>query len=130
MGTLAYRAPEVQTVGAVSEKSDVYSLGVSLLEVLNGGYADDGHDRRKLAQHVASGEISARLLGTDALKAAASGSNALLRFYVRLLTRMVAKSADARPSAAEIASCLAEGSAGARSDPGMQAARQLFRESW
>lgn len=91
MGTASYLSPEQARGSSLSDRSDVYSLGLVLLEALTGVRAFPGS---------AVESVAARL-GSDPSVPSDLGQN-----WVDLLVRMVDRDPAARPSAAEVQEAL------------------------
>lgn len=93
LGTATYLSPEQAVGGAVGPPTDVYALGLVLLECLTG--------RRAFTGTVA--EVAAARLTADPEIPATVG-----RPWAALLRRMTSRDASERPTAAEAAACLAD----------------------
>lgn len=81
IGSVAYMSPEQATGGTVDARSDIYSLGISLHEMLTGELPFKGETREVLAQHLTR--------DLPELEHVSSAVNALLQ-------RMTAKAPEAR----------------------------------
>lgn len=108
LGTASYLSPEQAVGGAVGPATDVYALGLVLLECLTG--------RKAFAGTVA--EVAAARVTTDPVVPAELGST-----WVALLTEMTRRDADARPTMAAAAGRLAE--LVAREEPTMELTARL-----
>lgn len=93
IGTAAYLAPEVALGHAPAPASDVYSLGLVLLEALTGS--------RAFASAESAAQVFARLAQDPAIP------DHLPPLWAELLPAMLSRDAAARPSAAAIADTLA-----------------------
>jgi serine/threonine protein kinase len=91
IGTATYFSPEQAAGGALSGASDVYSLGLILLECLTGAKAFPGEAIVSAVARLTRDPEIPTVLGAD---------------WVTLLTRMTAREAEARPSAADVADTL------------------------
>jgi serine/threonine protein kinase len=91
VGTANYLSPEQAIAGEVGPASDIYSLGLVLLECLTGQVAYPGHGVEAAVARLHHGPIIPVSLGSD---------------WTRLLAGMTASAAQRRPTAAAAASAL------------------------
>jgi serine/threonine protein kinase len=92
VGTAAYLSPEQVRGGAVGASSDVYSLGLVLLEALTGRREFDGSDVEAALARTVRDPVLPPSIGTE---------------WSALLSRMLARDPASRPVASEAADALA-----------------------
>jgi len=93
VGTAAYVSPEQATGTAPGPASDIYSLGLVVLESLTGTRAFGGSMVESLSARLVSDPLIPAALGAD---------------WGSLLTRMTSRVADERPTAVEVADAARE----------------------
>jgi serine/threonine protein kinase len=93
VGTANYLSPEQATASDVGPASDIYSLGLTLLECLTGQVAFPGHGVESAIARLHRGPVLPVSLGPG---------------WTRLLARMTAASPAERPPAHEVAAALGE----------------------
>ncbi|XP_051130157.1 probably inactive leucine-rich repeat receptor-like protein kinase IMK2 [Andrographis paniculata] len=109
-GTTGYRAPELSKMKNASSKSDVYSLGVIMLELLTGkspSEAIDGHDLPEWVASIVKEEWTNEVFDVEVMKDASEiGDEAL--GALKLALHCVDPSPAARPEARQVLSKLEE----------------------
>lgn len=91
VGTVEYMAPEYFTTGNITPTSDVWSLGVMLLEALTGA-----HPFGKTSQGISNEQIIANILNKDISTAAQN----LLAPFKETITRCLLRETNVRPQSA------------------------------
>ncbi|KAL6994669.1 putative leucine-rich repeat receptor-like protein kinase imk3 [Sarracenia purpurea var. burkii] len=109
-GTLGYRAPELSKLKNASSKTDIYSLGVIILELLTGKSPSESNEGVDLTQWVASvvkEEWTHEVFDVELLRDASSSSDELLN-TLKLALHCVDPSPAARPEAQQVLEQLEE----------------------
>ncbi|KAK1647562.1 hypothetical protein QYE76_065367 [Lolium multiflorum] len=105
-GALGYRAPELSKLKKASAKTDVYSLGVIILELLTGRSPADTTNGMDLPQWVASivkEEWTSEVFDVELMRDAATGPDGdELMDTLKLALQCVDPSPSARPDAREV----------------------------
>lgn len=100
--TYLYQPPEVARHGWMSTKSDIYSLGLTLIELLDGRFLYEGLDAAAIEARLAQGK---RGYSDRALSSRARSPHVPPALRT-VLTRSIAPDPDARPTAAELITTL------------------------
>ncbi|XP_052171890.1 probably inactive leucine-rich repeat receptor-like protein kinase IMK2 [Diospyros lotus] len=109
-GTLGYRAPELSKLKHASTKTDVYSLGVIILELLTGKSPSEATDGADLPQWVASivkEEWTNEVFDVELMRDASNSGDELLN-TLKLALHCVDPSPAARPEAQQVLQQLEE----------------------
>lgn len=108
-----YRAPEVTDPGKVSQKADVYSFGVLLLELLTGKAPtqavlnDEGIDLPRWVQSVVQEEWTSEVFDPELLRYQETVEEEMVQL-LQLAIDCVDQNPDRRPSMAEVTSRIDE----------------------
>ncbi|KAK1415444.1 hypothetical protein QVD17_31225 [Tagetes erecta] len=100
-GALGYRAPELSKLKKASTKTDIYSLGVIMLELLTGkspGEVDDGVDLPQWVASIVKEEWTNEVFDLELMKDATAIGDELLN-TLKLALHCVDPSPSARPEA-------------------------------
>ncbi|CAL5388865.1 unnamed protein product [Camellia sinensis] len=103
-GTLGYRAPELSKLKNATTKSDVYSLGVIMLELLTGKSASEATDGVDLPSWVASivkEDWTNEVFDVELMRDASNSGDGLLQ-TLKLALHCVDPSPAARPEAQQV----------------------------
>ncbi|KAI3811850.1 hypothetical protein L1987_21582 [Smallanthus sonchifolius] len=110
-GTLGYRAPELSKLKNANPKTDVYSLGVIMLELLTGKSPSEATDGLDLPQWVASivkEEWTNEVFDLELMGDPANVGGEELLSTLKLAMHCVDPSAEERPEAAQVVEKLQE----------------------
>ncbi|CAL0317617.1 unnamed protein product [Lupinus luteus] len=103
-GALGYRAPELSKLKKANTKTDVYSLGVILLELLTGkppGEAMNGVDLPQWVASIVKEEWTNEVFDTELMRDASTNGDELLN-TLKLALHCVDPSPSARPEAQQV----------------------------
>ncbi|XP_047340626.1 probably inactive leucine-rich repeat receptor-like protein kinase IMK2 [Impatiens glandulifera] len=103
-GTMGYRAPELSKIKNASTKTDIYSLGVIMLELLTGkspAEATDGSDLPQWVASIVKEEWTNEVFDVEIMKEASECGDELLN-TLKLALHCVDPSPVARPEAQQV----------------------------
>ncbi|XP_020583190.1 LOW QUALITY PROTEIN: probably inactive leucine-rich repeat receptor-like protein kinase IMK2 [Phalaenopsis equestris] len=104
-GALGYRAPELSKLKKASTKTDVYSLGVIMLELLTGkspGYAMNGVDLPQWVASIVNEEWTNEVFDLELMRDASGNAGDELLNTLKLALHCVDPSPTARPEVREV----------------------------